>query len=252
MSTDTATLHCSHKHYASKALYLLSMLVFGLFSSSTVSAQCSTNYGTNYSDTWLVGVNQPTQRINENGEMEIIPNPNGPASVDVRGYGSYEDPYDSCGHEATVNASLTSPNGNATSASGGGGSYARADVSLPFDDEVGEFVTSHDTTVFCPILFRDTNGGGAISSRHLGVSFEVYEKALDQGTRAIYQRIHPCNVICGIGGTAFVFFGTPFPQFIVIGVPFFRIPGLGFFCENLISSFRESPTRVECGNLGIF
>lgn len=237
-----------------RVLCILAMMLLVTFSASPASAECSTSmYGSNYSDTWMVGLNQPTRTTNADGDTEIYLN--GTPSAEVRGYGSYEEPYNSCGHESTLDANLMSPAGRVTSVSGGGGSYARVDLALEFlEEDLGDYFTSHETTIFCPILYNTYNGGGRISSRTIGVSFTVYEKVVDQGpTRALYQQIRPCNAQCGIGGASgnFLFVGGSLPPYFVVGVPFFRLAGF-IACENIISSYTASATRVECGDIGIF
>lgn len=244
----------TNKKYVSKVLSLGGALIFGVCTSSLASAQCNTGaYGTNYSDTWMVGIDQPTQTTNADGQTEI--SLNGTPSVNVHGYGAYDEQYNGCGHEAYVDVSLSSPGGRLVSGSAGGGSYAGAEVMLPLlDDDLGDYFTSHSATVFCPIASRFFDGGGSISSRSIGISFSVYEKVLDQGpTRAIYQVIRPCNTQCIRGGNSgnFVFLGPPLPPYFVIGTPFFRIAGF-VVCENAIRTFASSPARVGCGDLGLF
>ena len=80
-----------------------------VMAATTAAAQCDMSQasGATYSDMWMVGVNQPTQTINQNGETEI--SLNGTPSAYLQGYGSYEEPYNTCGHESQVNAILSSP-----------------------------------------------------------------------------------------------------------------------------------------------
>lgn len=251
MVLPSHTVSClPHQYRMGRTLCILSVVILVVLSTPSASAQCSTGvYGNNYSDTWIVGVNQPTRTTNANGETEIYLN--GTPSANVYGYGSYDEPYNSCGHEGTIDVSMTSPNGRVASASGGG----RADVWLPLlEDDLGDYFTSHATVVFCPIASRFFDGGGAISSRTIGVSFSVYQKVLDRGPNsAVYQVIQPCNTTCIQGGGTgnFVFLGPPLPPFFVIGTPFFRAGGFRI-CETAIRSFYESAFRVECGDLGIF
>ena len=251
---DKSALRITSASRAGRMLCLLAVMLLVTFLAPPASAQCSTSmYGSNYSDTWMVGHNQPTQTTNADGDMEI--SLNGTPSAEVKGYGSYEEPYNSCGHESTLDANLMSPAARAASVSGGGGSYARVDLGLEFlEGDPGDYLTSHETTIFCPIINNSYNGGGRISSRSIGVSFTVYEKVVDQGpTRALYQQIRPCNAQCGIGGATgnFLFVGGSLPPFFVVGVPFFRLAGF-IVCENIITSYMPSATRAECGDIGIF
>jgi hypothetical protein len=208
------------------------------------SAYAQMGYGTDYSDTWLVGVNQPTFDSDDNMTMS----PDGPPQTYVQGYGSLEDQYNSYGHWYEVTAVLNTPDGRSSEGSAGGDNYTRVDLSIALNGIAGLYSTSHSTVVSCPISNSSFTSGSGYSSANVGISFSVFHKAATiSPDRAVYQLISPCDVACVFHPSgAFYRLGTqPQPNYVRIGEPFVILFGHKV-CEGLLDSLEESPTPLSC------
>jgi hypothetical protein len=201
----------------------------------------------------MVGKNQPTN--NADGSVTFTSNGTTP-SVNVCGYGMYQEPYNSYGHQSTVNVTITSPNGRTNSRTAYGGTYARGDVLLPYlPTEPGDFNTTHNTIIYCPMVRAYINSGGGSSKRYIGVSFSAYYKAAQvDPARAVYQLVTPCDVTC-------VFYpqgsfqrleaiNTPLPSYVRIGEPFTKFAGYKI-CESVIALYEESEQPLACYEVGL-
>lgn len=234
---------------------LLGAVLFALTAVASASAQTSSQgpWGMNYSDTWMVGANQPTTDADGN---EVIDGDAPPPSATIRGYGSYEDSYSMYGHQGSIRVTIRSPSGRTSTSASNGGTYVRSDVGLPFvDGDLGDFTTSHDTTVWCNGVRAYLGAGNGRSGRRIGASISTYELAeVHSPGHATYKLIQPCDVTCvgsKNGNFLFFSFNRPFPQYITITEPFFEIAGFSV-CEDIIAAYVEGSVRIPCGDFTIF
>lgn len=236
-----------------KVPYFAAALFFIVFAALPASAQYPSYTpmpsGTNYSDTWLVGHNQPTTDEEGNEVMS----PNGEPWVEVRGYGAYEEPYNSYGHILTVNVGMGSPDGRAATNSASRSGYARAEVGMPLGAE-GEYYTSHDSRVYCPTYGGSYLTGGGRTGRRIGISYSAFYKAAQvDSRRAVYQLVQPCDVTCVFypsGSFQRLSNGSPMPNYVRIGEPFVVLFGYRV-CESIIRSYEESADPLTCYERGV-
>ncbi|HEV8429935.1 MAG TPA: hypothetical protein VGQ41_18685 [Pyrinomonadaceae bacterium] len=205
-------------------------------------------YGVNYSDTWMVGYNQPWT---DGDGYDHYPDDGIGPYVIVCGYGAVDGNAASYSHYySPFDVTLTSPNGRTSTASTSGAGYVRADVGLQLLEQ-GNYYTVHKETGYCPGCSCNHPLGGGGSSKLIGVSFSAYYKAVQVDPyRSVYQLVRPCDVNCVFyqSGSAQRFSFYPPPNYIRIGEPWVNIAGY-VICETAIRSLEESATPLSCYEL---
>lgn len=194
--------------------HLISIAAVVLLSlASAASAQMT--YGTNYSDTWIVGYNQPWtdeegyDHYSDSGSPYVVVNGYGAVDGNAASYSHYYNP---------LSVVVTSPNGRTNAASTSASGYVRLDVSLQLV-EPGDYYTSHHEQGFCPgcNCFHTIGGGG--SSKRIGVSFSAYYRVVQTDPyRSVWQLVTPCDVNCVFypSGAAQRFSTAPTPNYMKI------------------------------------
>ena len=226
---------------------LLAGVVIALCCSAPAFGQ---SMGANYSDLWLVGVNQPY--TDENGDLHV--GESGPPGAYVQSCEITDGSYASYGHDYTMSANLNKVGGSTTTSYGSGWTYVRLDLSMPFDSVDGDtFYSTHTTSGYCPGSHSYHTLGGAGTSSIFGVSYSVYHKVLQiSPSRATYQLIQPCDVVCPYTwGTGLYRVSGVFPEYLRFGVPWVDFgSSIGIVCENVITAYHEQDAPMSCAERG--
>lgn len=118
---------------------------------------------------------------------------------DIYGCGLTEDYYNSYNHTFAVATTIQSPNGrSSTTGAGYNTPYARADVSLGFDEsDLGDYFLNSEHNYYCPIVseyyFAGTTGAAAAASVYevwYGFRYSV-PNPYSGGTGCFYQKCEP-------------------------------------------------------------
>ncbi len=232
---------------------------------SQASAQGSSmGYGVNYDDAWLIGYNQYYTTTADGGVA--ITHENEPM-IYVNGCGIYEESYNSYGHQYSVRTKITAPNGSSvTNQSSYGGGYSsihvRSDAAIRFFPDlpgnIGNFLSQHDTTGYCPSssYYNAYYGaGGGFLYLPVGVSFSCYR--LDSGDpnnplTGTYKVIPNCNATCKSPSYTYTY--TPregFRFFLRVAEPYVVLPTGRKQCNRIIGLPLPTDFCNDCSDVDI-
>jgi hypothetical protein len=176
-----------------------------------------------------------------------------PSQIKVYGCGVSQDNYNSYGHTYWATTTITSPSGRTTSATSyktnSYNAYTRADVSLDWQNEFGDFTTNSNHTGCCPYMggnpYTGQNcylGGSTSVTLTVGASVTVLTKAAMSN---IYTKVANCNVICPVDQYEA---SQDYGQYIAGVTPFFYF--YGYQC-SVVAAFYHATVATPCGDYSV-
>lgn len=109
------------------------------------------------------------------------------------GCGVTQQSYTGAGHSAGVSTTITSPNGRSASYGLSGSTYARVDVSLPWDwNDMGTYFVNSNHYGYCPHYGGSSFAPTTSAQETAGYDFLCYKYSHTSGSEYVYEILDGC------------------------------------------------------------